>query len=424
MSARKRRSPRASRWAAITGVCVLALVLSCCQSSYHPAAGTSPSVALAAAGAPRVRVAVLKDIPSAQISCASGAVRVSRLDGQVVKVLPAGAATQVMLAASGLVLDGAESVGASGVCFESTSGGPVMVNGREVAPRVVIHHAPGRPGLLAVAQLNLEEYLIGVLAGEVPYDRWHAEALKAQAVASRSYALFQMQRSSGELYDVESTVLSQVYRSGYQGNSILNAAVGATRGLVLTSNGNTFPAYFHSTCGGRTEAAAYVFPEYGQVAALRGAACRFCSQSPSFRWQWTMNKTTLSERLRQAGRDVGRIVSVTFLDAAGAVVPPPSGARAPQGELRRAATVVIQHSGGTLRMQGNQFRIAVSAKELKSLLFEQVLDRGEDLAISGGGFGHGVGLCQYGAEGMAAAGYNYPQILGNYYPGAALKRMY
>ena len=99
-------------------------------------------------------------------------------------------------------------------------------------------------------------------------------------------------------------------------------------------------------------------------------------------------------------------------------------ARGAAGDMRRVQSVSIKHSNGVSQMQGNAFRLAVGPKDLKSLLFGQVIDRGDALEIAGGGFGHGVGLCQYGMEGMAAAGQPYVNILGTYFPSAALTRIY
>jgi SpoIID/LytB domain protein len=109
-----------------------------------------------------------------------------------------------------------------------------------------------------------------------------------------------------------------------------------------------------------------------------------------------------------------RIQSVEFLDAAGAPLAP----------FTRACQVNVRRSGGLVRLPGNQFRLLAGPRELKSLLFERVVDTGPALEISGAGFGHGVGLCQWGSQGMAQAGFNCAQILGKYYPGAVLTRMY
>ncbi|MCY3023517.1 MAG: SpoIID/LytB domain-containing protein [Planctomycetota bacterium] len=369
-----------------------------------------------ATGATDIRVAVLKDAPAVHIA-GGKARRILNAAGRVVQQPSDDAALDIRPAAGGLSLNGAAAGGESSLRIESASADePLSVNGQQVARVLRIYCAPRSGALNVIAHLDLDEYLLGVLAGEVPFERWHPEALKAQAITSRSYAFNQMRRSSSEAYDVESTVMSQVFKAGYRNNPVLKAAVSATRGLVLTDNGAPFSAYFHSTCGGHTESGAHVFPEQPALRPLSGVPCSFCTQSPAYRWKLTLSKADLERRLKAASPSspAGPILRVEFLDAAGT----------PVGAQVRAVQVRIHSSGGPWTMPGNQFRLAIGARDLKSLLFEQVTDTGAALEIAGAGFGHGVGLCQWGSQGMAQAGYSYAQILGKYYPGAELTRMY
>ena len=372
--------------------------------------------------APAIRVAVLKDAPRAQLTAGATEARLLSASGQEIRRLGANASVQIQASPSGLLVEGsalAEHV----LRVESLSPTAALrLNGQDLAPRILVRLATDAT-LQVVAQLDLEEYLLGVLAGEVPYEHWHPEALRTQAIASRSYAFYQLKRSAGEPYDVESTVMSQVFKAGYHSNPILSAAVNSTRGLVLTFNGEPFSAYFHSTCGGHTEPAHSVFPEQAPIKPLAGVPCSFCQASPSFRWKVLLDKTALEQKLAalpaadRPGISLprgARIESIEFLDAAGAPLPP----------FTRACHVNLRHSGGLVRLPGNQFRLLAGPRELKSLLFERVVDTGPALDISGRGFGHGVGLCQWGSQGMAQAGFNHAQILGKYYPGAALTRMY
>ena len=379
-----------------------------------PTATSAPSIA---PGAPDIRVAVLKDAPGIRLTVPASGARII-LNGQPWRKLSGGTNVNVTFSGTTILLEG-QPMASPSVRFESiVSDEGLRLNDHDAAGCVTLSHPPGRPGLLAVAQLNLEEYLAGVLAGEVPYDRWHAEALKAQAVVSRTYALSEMHGRTADAYDVECTVMSQVFRTGFKNVPSLMSAIQATRGQALTSGGQLFPAYFHSTCGGHTEAAAGIFPESATVKPLCGVQCAFCSQSPSFRWHATFSKEAMATKLRAQIPTLGTIETISFVDAKGV----PVGGAA--GDLRRVQTVSIKHSNGVSQMQGNAFRLAVGPKELKSLLFGQIVDKGDSLDISGGGFGHGVGLCQYGMEGMAAAGQPYINILGLYFPGAALTRLY
>ncbi len=375
-----------------------------------------------AAGGPEVRVAVLKDAPAVRITGKNATAKgASGLERRLVE----GAALELS-AGQGVLLDG---VPEREVTIVSASPDErLSVNGQELAPRLRVTRSASGKGLTVVACIGMEEYLAGVLAGEGPVDKGHPEALKAQAITSRSYALYQTRKNAGESYDVESTVMSQVFRGGFRSHPALSAAINGTRGLVLTAGGEVFPAYFHSTCGGHTDSSVTVFPDLPATRPLGGAHCPYCVQSPHYRWKWLLNKAALAEKLRanppaavapvSLPARVGSISSIEFLDAAGAPI------AAPRGVPVRAASVRIRHSGGVLQMQGNAFRLLVSPRDLKSLLIEQAIDRGDAVEIAGGGFGHGVGLCQFGSQGMAQAGQPYATILANYYPGAALARMW
>ncbi len=382
-----------------------------------PSQALPPPAPTAGSRVPEIRVAISKDAQSLRLTAPASGARIV-LNGQPWRKLAAGAAVNITYSGATILLEG-QPAGASSVRFESLAPDDALrLNDRDASGTLTVSHPSGRAGLLAVALLNLDEYLAGVLAGEVPYDRWHPEALRAQAVVSRTFAMYEMRGRTGDLYDVESTVMSQVFKSGYKSVPALMTAVLSTRGLALTSGGALFPAYFHSTCGGHTEAAAGIFPEFAGVKPLCGVTCPYCTQSPSYRWRASFSKEQIAAKLRTQIPNIGTIESISFADSKGIPVGNTSA------DLRRVQVVSIKHSNGVSQLQGNAFRLAVGPKELKSLLFGQVIDRGDTLDFGGGGFGHGVGLCQYGMEGMAAAGQPYTNILGFYYPGAALTRVY
>lgn len=367
---------------------------------------------------PEIRVAVQKDATSIRIGAPSSGAKIV-VNGTPWKQLPANAIVNVTYANGSLALEG-QPVSGNSIRFDTFSPDAfIKVADKDASTMVVVSHPPSRTGLLAVALLNMEDYLTGVLAGEVPYDRWHPEAMKAQAIVSRTFALYEIKARSGDTYDVDSTMMSQVFKgANFRSVPALTTAVNATRGMVLTSGGAMFPAYFHSTCGGHTEAAGGIFPDHAGVRPLGGVKCPYCTISPSYRWRASYTKESIAVKLREKIPTLGKIESLTFSDAKGAPVGDPGS------EPRRAQTVTIKHSAGTSTMQGNVFRLAVGPAALKSLLFVSVSDKGDSLDISGGGYGHGVGLCQYGSQGMAQSGEPYLRILGLYFPGAALTKMY
>jgi stage II sporulation protein D len=397
-----------------------------------PARKVAPYMVEPDTSAPEIRVAIFKDVPSLKVTAAFADARMTNGAGQELLLLPNGGGVQID---SGLnmssigpiaVTSGAQGTPDGTIRIESTS--PIKINGQDVASKVtLVRSSSGKSGVTAIARLDIEEYLYGVLAGEVPFERWHPEALKAQAIASRTYAYFQIKNNAAEPYDVESTVMSQVFRSGYKDNPILSAAITSTRGLILTQNGQPISAYFHSTCGGRTENGMSVFPDQPQARALHGIACPYCTQSPNYRWKWIIGKDGLTEKLRSScpKPPMGIVRSVEFMDAAGPIPTlTPATATTSDGTMRRATMVRINHMYGSFEMTGNAFRLAVGARDLKSLLIAQVIDKVQAIEVNGGGFGHGVGMCQFGSQGMALAGQKYPTILGMYYQGCALTRMY
>ena len=162
--------------------------------------------------------------------------------------------------------------------------------------------------MTVIVVLDVERYLLGVVGGEMPAD-WPAEALKAQAVAARTLAIFyHLQRAALE-YDLTSTVEDQVYGAGKAKPSIVEA-VGATRGEVLLHDGGLFPAFYHSTCGGETESPGKALgkPEYD---FLEGVPCGFCTDSSHYEWQATISAADLVSKLKAAGIAVGAVTAVS-----------------------------------------------------------------------------------------------------------------
>lgn len=388
------------------------------SNAYAPPVAVPMAPPITGGNMPEIRVAVQKDVSAIRIGAPVTGAKIV-VNGMPWKQLPASAIVNVTYVNGSLAIEG-QPVSGTSIRFDTYSPDTfIKVADKDASNMVVISHPPSRSGLLAVALLSMEDYLSGVLAGEVPYDRWHPEALKAQAVVSRTFALYEIRARSGDAYDVDNTMMSQVFKgANFRNVPVLSTAINATRGQVLTSGGAMFPAYFHSTCGGHTEAAAGIFPDHAGVRPLCGVNCPYCKISPSHRWNAKYSKESMAAKLREKIPTLGKIESIAFTDSKGQ----PVGVLGT--EPRRAQTVTIKHSAGTSTLQGNVFRLAIGARELKSLLFVSVSDTGDAFDISGGGYGHGVGLCQYGSQGMAQSGEPYLRILGLYFPGAALTKMY
>lgn len=260
--------------------------------------------------------------------------------------------------------------------------------------------------LSAINRLDLEDYLCGVLPREVPA-AWPMAALQAQAVASRTYALHRIEQSGGLPSDVSADVLSQVYGGRSAESWRTSRAVKRTRGKALVYREQLIPAFFHANCGGHTENALFVWNLDSEV--LRGTACPYCIGRPGYSWKRNFNTRTVQEQLNRKGYPIGPIKAIEVAQHS------PSG---------RALTLIIHDlNNKTLTIPAVEFRTALGADIVRSTLFEVVM-QGNYFDLIGHGWGHGVGMCQQGACGMALAGKNMLDILEFYYSGITIKKMY
>jgi stage II sporulation protein D len=259
--------------------------------------------------------------------------------------------------------------------------------------------------LMAVNDLDLEDYLLGVVAAEVP-SRWELEALKAQAVAARTYALYQKRTAGRRPYHLFATVSSQVYAGVAAEGTRADAAVRATRGMVIVYGNEPIQAFYHSSCGGLTENVAELWGI--DAPYLRGVDCDCQEISRYGLWEKRIGKTRVKSALEQQGYRPGDILDMAIrgLTSAG-----------------RVREVVIRSTRGRLLMPAASLRAALGNDLIPSVFFELAMD-GDDAVFSGRGNGHGIGLCQWGAEYMARKGADFRGILSHYYPGTGLARMW
>ncbi|MBI2342012.1 MAG: SpoIID/LytB domain-containing protein [Deltaproteobacteria bacterium] len=262
----------------------------------------------------------------------------------------------------------------------------------------------GRKTLTAVNVLPLEEYLIGLVASEMPKD-WPLEALKAQAVIARTYALYQKKirssKQSSSFYDVESGVQDQVYLGIANHDSRVKGAVESTKGEIVSYKGQVFKSFFSSTCGGMTESAVNVWGEKGLFALIKDP---YCARSPYSAWKYSLSRRELAARLSTGGFQAETIKGMTVEH---------------RKNNPRVATLEIDAGGKKFFIQGSDFRKIVGFKDIKSTWFDVKINGGQ-IEFEGRGYGHGVGLCQWGAYGMADAGKSYHEILKYYYPGVKI----
>lgn len=283
---------------------------------------------------------------------------------------------------------------ASQLVIEPTAGGYVWIGDRWYRGQTRLLRQ-GK-GITAVNQVSLEEYLYSVVGAEA-FPTWPLEALKTQAVAARTYALYKTSTASNRFYDLDTTTKTQVYKGLESEYSSTHQAVDATQGQILTYGGKAILAAFHSSSGGHTENVEDVWSS--PLPYLRGVV-DYDQLSPAFQWSKSFTSTELS-------RLIGGVGSVRSL------VPE---RRTPRG---RILSLKVVGSRGTKRLSGAQFRKAL---DLRSTLFTVSAAAGR-FQIDGRGYGHGIGLSQWGAYYLADQGLNHERILSHYYQNARLGRM-
>lgn len=284
---------------------------------------------------------------------------------------------------------------------EAGSGGTFLFNGRAYR---------GTYQQLADGQIvnlvDLEAYLSSVVSREMPAG-WAAAALQAQAICARSYVLWRS--DPRRQYDLVPSELDQVYEGISAETPSGVGAVDSTTGAVLWFGGGYAQVAYSSCCGGHTESAA---DAWGKAAPpyLGGVACGWCTGSPKYRWTTTLEFDAVAAALASSFPQLGRITDLRI------------GDRDASGRVR---DFQVASDRGSVVVGGSAFRRAVGSRVLPSLLLTaaQVTPGASGVLVTGGGLGHGVGLCQWGARGMALAQRSAWDILALYFPGTVVKNL-
>ena len=264
--------------------------------------------------------------------------------------------------------------------------------------------------LTVVNVVHLEDYLRGVVPNELaPKAFRQLEAQKAQAVAARSYALAHLGDYSSRGYDVCATAACQVYRGVSSEHPLSDRAVAETRGIVASWRGRPIHAFYTSTCGGHTEEGTEVFEDGAPY--LRGVACPAeegvadHDRERGKPWQVRLGPADVERRVARYG-SVGRVLDLvpTRVGVSGRVV-----------ELK------VVGSEGEFALRGQRVRLGLRLRESLFVLHkETTLSEEPNFVFTGNGWGHGVGLCQLGASGMARGGATFEEILKHYYTGISV----
>lgn len=258
--------------------------------------------------------------------------------------------------------------------------------------------------LMIINKVPLEQYISSVLKTE-SWPGWPLEVNKAFAVTSRTYVLYMMQEAQrvGRLYDVHNTKKHQTY-SGVHDTKILQDAVDQTQGMLITYQGKPILAMFDSCCGGIIPARMHDVNFDDAPYLARTYACTHCKPLWIFNWKVAFTTQELADRLFKDEKKKPNIRSlrITKKDPAGLI------------------HEVEIHAGKKKRMSGKQ--LYASLHEVKSFAYTVKHEKNKIL-FQGRGYGHHLGLCQWGAREMVRAGWNYKRILHFYYPGTQLSRI-
>jgi stage II sporulation protein D len=260
-------------------------------------------------------------------------------------------------------------------------------------------------GSRLVNAVPLENYVLGVLRGELPLKRVPAAAAAAQAIAVRSYTLSYVRAGRAD-FDLDDTTEYQRYVGLRYApdDAHLREGVRQTKGLYLEQDGRPLRAYYHSTCGGHTTDVPTGL-DRAPSAAMTGVPCTFCEGTRYWRWSSSL--------------DDGPILKAAALEG-----PLEALEVAERGPGGRASRVRVAAGGREKVLPANAFRLSVGPSALRSTYLLQVAREGKGFRIEGGGWGHGVGLCQLGAIGLADRGKSGEEIARYYYAGAVLRRAY
>ena len=299
------------------------------------------------------------------------------------------------------------------------------LNGNDYRGKLKLIVDPNGTSFDVINMVPPEPYLAGVVGAEMP-GYWEPEALKAQAIASRTYCFYVKKRFGiNRDWDMKQTEAHQVYRGMAAESAQIWHAVNETKGQVITckqSDGSEdiFPTYYSSTCGGHTENSKNVFGD--SFAPLTGVPCPYCQDvaKPKY-FFWPMiqfDEIDVTIRLRERYsqlKQLGKIINITAVD------------QTDYGEFSRLTKIKLHGlTGKNDYLRAEDFRLAIdpTGRKLRSTICQIVKLSDKWAFFSGRGWGHGVGMCQCGAQGMARDGKNTKQILSYYYPGSKIIRMY
>ncbi len=334
--------------------------------------------------------------------------------------------------------------------------GNIKINGKEYRGGALFTNA-SESTLCVMNIVSLEQYLYGVISSEMP-SSWNEEALKAQAICARGFAISNFNKHASLGFNVCASTNCQVYGGVSAEKESTTNAVNATAGEIITYEGKIAQSLFYSSSGGHTANAKNVWGS--SIPYLSGVEDPYePADSPRHSWSATLTKDEISQVLKESGNDIGSLISLdATTDETGRTYILEAVGTTGSVTLKNQGTYSPFYSKGVLSQKyilspnttGSATVYALSAKSKTALSYKVAMDaKGNKLTLpgefniiskngkstytpgetigytfTGGGWGHGVGMSQYGAKGMADAGFTYDEIVYHYYPGTELANIY
>lgn len=353
---------------------------------------------------PFIRVAIHRKVETVRLTVLAPCRIRDLKSGRTLAAWPEIRWKEARTAGSGIRI-GQERFASPAVVIEPEKPAVLRVNARPYRGELILLRA-AEGKLTVVNRLGLEEYLVGAIASETS-SMWPMEALRAQAVVSRTMVAHRIWISRDKPFDVTADTGTHLYYGISAERGRTRSAVEETKGEVLSFEGELFSAAFHANCGGHTERASEIWSVKKPLPPLSGVPDPYCRNLSHYRWNWKISLADFGRMLGREAAGAGRVTGCRVL------------ARNRSGRVR---SVVVAGTEGETVFTGRRLRQLLGANRLKSLNFTVETAPGM-LIFEGLGWGHGVGLCQWGSYGMARRGHAKGEILAHYFPGAVLRKL-
>ncbi|MBA3053205.1 SpoIID/LytB domain-containing protein [bacterium] len=284
------------------------------------------------------------------------------------------------------------------------AGESVKLNGRAFRDSIILQNEASL--LSAINEIGVESYLCGVLPRELS-PSWDEEALKAQAVVSRTYIMANLGRFSKQGYDLTACENSQVYGGLDCEQGSTSEAVRATAGEVIKYRGDIARVYFHADAAGHTESPEFVWGSSSPPPYLKGKREPVRKDTPYSSWEYETSFEDISRVFEKNGYKTGVIKRVVIKNKT------PSG---------RVKNFMVYSASGKTEIKSGKFRTMLGGRNIKSTKINKIINGRKSVVFTGAGWGHGVGMSQWGAKELAEKGWDYKKILRLYFPGTGIAK--